>query len=244
LKEFPAFGRDDIAERMPTLKKRFNNYGKFADATMQEIFTPEMMKGAQRLQANMLQSCFLRNDGNGKFTMIPLPAQAQFAPLNGMAAGDFDGDGNLDLVINGNDFGTEVSIGRLDALNGLLLKGDGRGGFTPLSIMQSGIYLPGDGKALVTLMGTKGNYLVAASQNRGPLQLFALQLNKTMLPIKPDDISAMIYFKNGMVQKEEFYFGSSFLSQSARHCSIQPGLVDHVVITNSSGAARTVQPGK
>ena len=78
-----------------------------------------------------------------------------------MLADDFDGDGNLDVLINGNDFGTEVSIGRYDALNGLLLKGNGDGGFTPLSIQQSGIFIPGNGRAVVKLLGTSGNYLVA-----------------------------------------------------------------------------------
>ena len=75
--------------------------------------------------------------------MIPLPKEARgFPTLNGMLADDFDGDGNLDVLINGNDFGTEVSIGRYDALNGLLLNGDGAGGFSSLSIQQSGIYIP------------------------------------------------------------------------------------------------------
>ncbi len=122
---------------------------------MDEIFPPDKREGAIRLKANMLQSCFIRNDGGGKFTMIPLPKQAQVSVLNGMVADDFDGDGNLDVLINGNDYGTEVSIGRYDALNGLLLKGDGNGGFSPLSILQSGIYIPGNGKALVKLSGSR-----------------------------------------------------------------------------------------
>ena len=84
----------------------------------------------------MLQSCFIQNDGDGKFKLIPLPKEAQISPLNGMLADDFDGDGNLDVLINGNDFGTEVSIGRYDALNGLLLKGNGTGGFSPLFLFS------------------------------------------------------------------------------------------------------------
>ena len=106
--------------------------------------------------------------------MIPLPLQAQVSVINGMIADDFDGDGNLDVLINGNDFGTEVTIGRYDALNGLLLKGDGKGNFQPLTILQSGIYIPGDGKALVKLAGASGKYLMAASQNKGDLKLYAL----------------------------------------------------------------------
>ena len=62
--------------------------------------------------------------------------QAQISALNGMVADDFDGDGNLDVLINGNDWGTEVSVGRYDALNGLVLKGDGKGNFTALSILR------------------------------------------------------------------------------------------------------------
>jgi hypothetical protein len=42
----------------------------------------------------MLQSCYLRNEGNGKFTFIPLPV-AQISAINGMVVDDFDGDGNL-----------------------------------------------------------------------------------------------------------------------------------------------------
>ena len=240
LKEFPAFGRDDIAERMPTLKKRFDNYNKFANATMQEIFTPDMMKDAQRLKATMLQSCYLRNEGNGKFTMFPLPAQAQVSALNGMLADDFDGDGNLDVLINGNDFSTEVSIGRYDALNGLLLKGDGKGGFSAVSIMGSGIYIPGDGKALVKLKSSNENYLVAASQNRGPLQLFSLRANKQFFPVNDDDISAVFHYKDGSAQKKEFYYGSGFLSQSSRSCNIYPDNAVNVNITNSRGVTRVL----
>ena len=36
-----------------------------------------------------------------------LPVQAQISVLNGLAVDDFDGDGNPDVVINGNDFGTK-----------------------------------------------------------------------------------------------------------------------------------------
>ena len=238
-KEFPSFGRDDIIERMPTLKKRFDNYNKFANATMQDIFTPDMMKDAQRMKATMFQSCYLRNEGNGKFTMIPLPLQAQFSVLNGMVTDDFDGDGNLDVLISGNDYGTEVFIGRFDALNGLLLKGDGKGNFTPQSILQSGIYIPGNGKALVKLMSANGDYVVAASQNKNALKLFTLRQQKQLLKFNPDDVTATIHYANGTTQKQESYFGSGFLSQSSRFCLLDSNMVK-VVVTNAKGEQRTI----
>ena len=96
---------------------------------MDDLLTPDQRKGALRLKANMLQSCYLRNDGGGKFTMMALPIAAQVSAINGMVVDDFDGDGNLDVLINGNDYATSIGIGRYDAFNGLLLKGDGTGGF-------------------------------------------------------------------------------------------------------------------
>ena len=240
MKEFPAHGRDDVIERLPAMKKRYNNYKSFASATMEEIFPPEKREGAIRLKANMLQSCFIQNDGDGKFTMIPLPIEAQISTLNGMLADDFDGDGNLDVLINGNDFGTEVSMGRYDALNGLLLKGNGSGNFSPLSIQQSGIYIPGNGKALVKLSGSSGNYLVAASQNKDALKLFELKRKVKILQIKPSEVSALIRFKNGKTEKREFYYGSSFLSQSARFININEN-VSGIMILDNKGDQRVIQ---
>jgi len=238
-KEFPAQGRDDIAKQFPGIKKRFATYKPFALATMDEVLTPDQRKDALRLKAKMLQSCYLRNDGNGKFTMIPLPKEAQFSTINGMVVDDFDDDGNLDVLINGNDYGTEVGTGRYDAMNGLLLKGDGKGGFSPLSILQSGIYIPGNGKALVKLLSASGDYLIAASQRKEALKLFRLKKKVRTIKINPDDISAIIKYKNGGIKKEEFYYGSSFLSQSSRFIAIGRDMAE-VQITNSKGIRRKI----
>ena len=73
---------------------------------MDQIIPQDKRANAIRLKATMLQSCYLRNDGQGKFTMIPLPKEAQTSILNGMVTDDFDGDGNLDVLISGNDYGT------------------------------------------------------------------------------------------------------------------------------------------
>jgi hypothetical protein len=239
IKEFPAQGRDDLAKQMPGIKKKFATYKPFALASMDEVLTPEQRKGALHLQANNLQSCYLRNEGNGKFTMMPLPKEAQFSSINGMVADDFDGDGNLDLLINANDFGTEVGTGRYDAMNGLLLKGDGKGSFLPLSILQSGVYIPGNGKALVKLRGNSGDYLVAASQNRGDLKLYRCRFKSKLLPLGPADISALLKFRDGKVQKVESYTGSSFLSQSGSFLSIGAGVVE-AEITDQKGVKRKI----
>jgi hypothetical protein len=225
---------------MISLKKKFTNYKSYATATMDEILSPEQRQGALRLKANMLKSCYLRNDGNGKFTLIPLPIEAQVSVLNGMQAGDFDGDGNLDVVINGNDYGTDVSIGRYDALNGLMLKGDGKGNFKPLTILQSGIYIPGNGKALVKMRSKNGDLLLAASQNKDSLKVFRLNKPIKSISIKPTDAYALIKYKNGKTGKQEFYYGSSFLSQSSRFMKLDEDMAS-IVIYDDNGKSRAIK---
>ncbi len=171
-KEFPAQTRDDMIKQIIGFRQKYPAYKPFAMATMKELFTPEEMKDVLVVKGNYFRSALVRNDGNGKFTILPLPQQAQMSTLNGMITEDVDGDGNLDILASSNDFGTEVTVGRYDALNGILLKGDGKGNFTPMSILESGIYLPGDGKAMIKIRGINGRTYVIASQNRGPLKVW------------------------------------------------------------------------
>ncbi|MEO8416255.1 MAG: FG-GAP-like repeat-containing protein [Ginsengibacter sp.] len=236
-KEFPAHNRDDIINQMIRLRPKFTNYKSYATATIDTLFTKEQLKDALIVKANTFTSCYCRNDGNGKFKLIPLPFTAQLSALNGMVADDFDGDGNLDVLMNTNDFGTDVTAGRYDALNGLLLKGDGNGNFMPQSIIESGIYIPGDGKALVKLRNNNGKYLLAAAQNRGPLKVFELKKDVTNISLQPNEVSGEIFLKNGKKRKEEFYHGSSFISQSARFLSIGKN-VTSVIIMDSNGKTR------
>ena len=238
-KEYPAQTRDDIVKQMISMRTTFQNYKTYANATMDEVLTAEQRKGAIRLEGNTTQSVYLRNDGHGKFSSIPLPAEAQFSTLNGIVVDDFDGDGNLDAILNGNDYGTEVSVGRYDALNGLLITGDGKGNFTPHSILQSGIFIPGNGKGLVTLMGTQGKYWVAAGQNRGPLKVYELKKERKNVKINPDDMFAILTLKDGRKQKREFYFGSSFLSQSGRTLFFDNNITA-IEIINSKSEKRNI----
>jgi hypothetical protein len=50
-----------------------------------------------------------------------------FSSVNAMLVSDWNADGNLDLLLSGNDYGNEISIGRLDAGMGEVLLGDGKG---------------------------------------------------------------------------------------------------------------------
>ncbi|MEO8712029.1 MAG: VCBS repeat-containing protein, partial [Parafilimonas sp.] len=239
MEEFPVALRDELIKQMISMRHRYEDYKSYAASPMDSVLPADQRKDALIYHANNLASCYLRNDGNGKFTLSKLPVQAQLSTLCGIAVSDFDGDGNLDVVINGNDYGTEVATGRYDGLNGLMMKGNGDGNFTPLSIMQSGIFIPGNGKSLVQLRNNKNECLLAAAENRGPLRIFKLKKSVNYLPVKPDDQYAIIQLKNGKQRREEFYYGASYLSQSSRFLNADAS-VKSVKIFNSKGESRTI----
>jgi hypothetical protein len=241
MKEFPAESRDDMLRQMTSLRKKFPSYSSYAQATMEQVLGPEERKDALILTANDFRSCLLKNEGHGRFTFVPLPMQAQVSVVNAMLAEDVDGDGNLDLLLSGNDYSTEPSVGRYDAFNGLYLKGDGKGGFKPLSILESGLYLPGDQKALVRLRGAGGKCMIAASSYRGPLQLFAMKRRRTMISLQPGETTVRIVYRDGSARKEEVGYGSSFLSQSGRFTTAA-GAVDRVEISDDKGKVRVMRP--
>ncbi|MBC3786574.1 VCBS repeat-containing protein [Spirosoma utsteinense] len=235
--EYPIHGRDDLMKQMIIMRKRFPFYRDFSQATIDKLLTPEERQSALVLEANYLQSAYVENKGNGTFVLHPLPIEAQLAPIFGMIAEDVDRDGNLDIMLVGNDYGAEVLTGRYDAMNGLFLKGNGKGNFTAQSIANSGFYVPGNAKGLAQLTDSKGRALLVATQNRGRLCVFRNSKTAPTIRLQPTDVSALLTLTNGKKQRVEFSYGSSFLSQSARTLSVNPQ-VKSIEITDAQGHHR------
>jgi hypothetical protein len=136
--------RDNWVVQMPSIKKRFDDNTKFAKAAMGEILTAEMMEGAYVLRCREARSGWFENDGHGRFVFHPFPLEAQEAPVNAALYTDVDGDGNADLILGGNEYQSGVMTGRYDASYGLVLKGDGKGGWAVVPAAKSGLVLDGD----------------------------------------------------------------------------------------------------
>ncbi len=221
--EYPYFGLDDMVRQMVGIRKRYVEYNAIGKATMSQILTEDERNQALKLTVNYTPSSYIENQGNGKFAIRPLPMPAQMAPVFGMLAQDVDGDGNLDAVLVGNDYGSDLVAGRSDAFDGLVLRGDGKGHFIPMSIQQSGFYIPGNAKAIVDFPDVNGKCRIAVSQNRGPLRILSVPKPLTFTPVDAKTRAVDIRLKNGKVRRQEVYFGSSFYSQSARGVWLLPG---------------------
>jgi len=169
----PGISRDMWATQMPSIKKIFNRNGAFATAAMNDIFTKEMMTGATVLDCREIRSGWFENDGKGRFHFHEFPVMAQIAPVNAIVCADIDKDGNTDIILGGNEYQAAVTTGRYDASYGVLLKGDGKGGFRSVSPLSSGLVLDGDIKDMKIISRPAGPVLLAAV-NDGPMTAFRI----------------------------------------------------------------------
>ncbi len=173
-KEYPFFGLARLAPAIYPLPLRFPSYGAFADAPIPQMFGASQLQQALHYQADTFASVYLQNNGNGTFTASPLPALAQVSPIRAILAHDVDGDGNLDLIVAGNLYQAEPNTARADAGNGLWLKGDGHGHFTPVPAAESGLLAPRDVTGLALIKTPAGNAVLVANHGDS-LQAFTIR---------------------------------------------------------------------
>jgi hypothetical protein len=171
-----------------------------------------------------------------------------------MISRDFDGDGNLDLLLVGNDYGMDPYSGRHDAFMGLYMKGGGNGNFLPQSSATSGFYVKGDAKGLAWVHTASKGDIVIVTQNQDSLLAFgqtgnsgnsaAAQTNPGPAPgrwidLLPGDFCADITRRDHQKRHLEFYYGSTYLSQSSRKLFLDK-TTEKAVITDFRGSKRTL----
>ena len=166
---YPLALRDDLLGALPYLRSRYPDFESYALQTVTDIFSSEELADAVVRRAHTLSTALARNEGGGSFTLVPLPLEAQFAPVYGVHVDDLDRDGRADLLLAGNFDGFEPELGRARASYGLALRGDGSGGFEPLSIEESGFFVPGEARDIARLETPRGPVWIVARNDDRPL---------------------------------------------------------------------------
>ncbi|MEP6730883.1 MAG: VCBS repeat-containing protein [bacterium] len=168
-KSYPITMRDELLKTLPYLKPRYTGYKAYAKQTITDIFTPKELADVGHKSAYVFATSLIHNNGDGSFTLVPLPSEAQLAPVYGMLATDVDHDGKLDLLIAGNFDGFKPEIGRMHSSEGLLLRNDGKGAFKPVRAMESGFRVPGQSRDIQRVRTAEGEMIVVARNNDVPL---------------------------------------------------------------------------
>jgi hypothetical protein len=168
-REYPLTLRDDLIRSLTFLKDRYRNYKEYARQTMADVFPQKDLADAVVKNAYTFATTLVKNNGNGTFTLMPLPTEAQIAPVYGLLASDVDGDGKPDLLLAGNFDGVKPEIGKMSAGYGLYLRGDGKGHFAPERELQSGFFVPGQARDIQRVRTRTGSVYVVARNNDRPL---------------------------------------------------------------------------
>jgi hypothetical protein len=166
---YPLPLRDDLIKALPYLKARYLNYKAYARAAITDVFTPKELADAVHKTAYTFATSLVRNNGDGSFTVVPLPSEAQLAPVYGILATDVDRDGHTDLLLAGNFDGFKPEIGRMAASYGVVLRGDGKGLFTPVRAPESGFFVPGQSRDIQRVRTAHGELVVVSRNNDRPL---------------------------------------------------------------------------
>jgi hypothetical protein len=171
---YPYLTRDELLDQMSIMRGRFSDYKSYANAGINDVFTADEIRGAKILRTNYLATAYFESTPGGKFKEKALPVQAQYAPVYTITSLDYDGDGHKDLLLCGNIYQSRIRFGRYDANHGILLKGDGKGGFNYVPDQQSGLKLKGDVRSVITVNNT---LLVGINQQK----MRAFQFKKSKL---------------------------------------------------------------
>ncbi len=163
-----------LSRAVPDIAARLRTFRGYADATMEPVLGPAF-KSALRLGVNSFDHLVWLNRGD-HFEPHPLPLEAQIAPSFAPVVADFDGDGAEDLVLSQNFFPTDLGTPRYDAGRALLLRGDGKGGFTPVPGQRSGLLVYGDQRgAAASDYNGDGRVDLVITQNGAATRLFRNQ---------------------------------------------------------------------
>jgi hypothetical protein len=162
--EYPVRGRQCSSQQIPSIKEKFDDYNTFASASLEEIYSDKMLEESLSYEITSFGSVYLENK-EGVFLARPLNYQAQFSNINSIVVKDIDDDGNLDAIIGGNLYNSEVETPRNDASYGIWLKGNGKGEFKAKLPRESGLVMRGDVRNMKIIKVKDETHLLVAKNN-------------------------------------------------------------------------------
>ena len=171
---YPLAGRDELVKLLPALRSRYPSYAAFGASRVEDIFPASDLRSARLLQAHTFATSVAMNNGKGRFEVRPMSAEAQLSPVRSILAGDFDGDGRIDLLMGGNLYGVPPMLGRYDASYGQLFHGGGDGSFHAVDLPTSKLVIEGQVRHLATLRAANGSVLVVVARNGDRLQFLQM----------------------------------------------------------------------
>jgi enediyne biosynthesis protein E4 len=176
-KHYPVRGFSCSSQQIPELKHDIKKYDVFASLEIKDIYGDKKLDNALYYKAQTFASSYIENLGNGEFKISELSIEPQFSNINDMLVEDFNSDGNLDVILVGNLFVSEIETTRNDAGIGLLMQGDGKGNFLPKRAIETGLFINKDAKKIRKFKNGNNEFILVANNN-DKLQIIKIDKEK------------------------------------------------------------------
>ena len=164
-KQYPFVQLKELATQLPSISQRYTSFNDYKNDETGAIFPPEMQAQGNVLWAYNLASGSLINQGN-KLKFEKLPMQAQLSPVYAMHTGDFNNDGNIDIVLGGNFNQSKPGVGTYNASFGTFFRGIGNGAFKFVPNSQAGFRIDGAVRDIEDIRIGNSNVLIFTRNNR------------------------------------------------------------------------------
>jgi hypothetical protein len=249
----PRRSLNALVPAIPQLSQFFPTHRSYSSASVVAIFQ-SLQVAPDEVQAKTLASAVFFNRGD-HFEMTPLPRQAQWAPVFGIVAADFDGDGWQDLFLSQNFFALRPELARMDAGRGLLLRGEKGGKLQPVASADSGIEIYGDQRgAAAADFNEDGRVDLVVAQNGSATRLFqnsgglpGVRLRVLGPPGNPFGFGATIQARaqDGPQTLYEIHGGTGYWSQDSALLVLPPAASPRTFLLRWPGGriAEFVLPG-
>ncbi len=222
----PYHLRKPLMKQLKSLSKDYTNFTSYSITTTPQILEKLDTEAMFTFEVNILEHIILWNEEGTSFTVDSLPLATQVSAGNGILLEDINGDQQLDMLVTGNDFGTEVFNGINDAGTGMILLNQGQRNWNMLDPIQSHFYNEGNTRGLVKYFDAQlqqFQYLVARHGGTPILH----QLNQDSLTVNTISVPQNIVrtktdYKDGTSSEQEWHLGEGYKQQSSRVMIITP----------------------
>ena len=168
-KDYPIHMKKELTAQLVSLKKQNLKASEYAKKSIDELFSASIFKNSIMKQSTISESIIAVNEGDWNFSVKKLPSRVQLSCVCGIVCTDVNNDGNLDIIMAGNNFEFKPQYSRLDASHGSVLLGDGSLDFKWQNYNTSGFVIKNEVKHLKTISDKSGKtYLLAAINNEKP----------------------------------------------------------------------------
>ena len=152
-KSYPYITRDELLSQLPQFRSNFTSFASYSEVGLDKLFPESVLKTSDYFRAEHLSTTILMSNAQGGYSNVKLPQEVQYAPVHSMQVWDVDKDEAPDVLLFGNNSHSKLRLGKSDANYGILIKGDGKGGFKYIGQAYSGLNVEGDVRSSLMIKG-------------------------------------------------------------------------------------------